>query len=71
MVAKVKIYQLVIMVDAGTEMIYVAMFDEIDEGTAIMKVSDTPPNSDKAHFIDNDGAPSDQDLWLTGQGAKM
>jgi hypothetical protein len=63
--------QLVTMVDAGAEMIYVAMFDEIDEGTAIFKVSDNPPNSDKAHFIDNDGAPSDQYLFLTGEGAKM
>jgi len=63
--------QLVTMVDAGAEMIYVAMFDEIDEGTAIMKVSDNPPNSDQAHFIDNDGAPSDQYLFLAGQGAKM
>lgn len=63
--------QMATMIDAGAEMIYVAMFDEIDEGTAIFKVSDTPPNSDKAHFIDNDGMPSDQYLWLTGQGAKM
>ncbi len=63
--------QLATMINAGAEMIYVAMFDEIDEGTAIMKVSDTPPNSDKAHFVDNDGMPSDHYLWLTGLGAKM
>lgn len=63
--------QMVTMVNAGAEMIYVAMFDEIDEGTAIFKISDTPPNSDEAHFIDNDGKPSDQYLWLTGQAAKM
>jgi hypothetical protein len=63
--------QMVTMVDAGAEMIYVAMFDEIDEGTAIFKVSDNPPNSDKAHFIDNDGAPSDQHLFLTGEAGKM
>ena len=63
--------QMATMIQAGAEMIYVAMFDEIDEGTAIFKVSDTPPNSDKAHFIDNDGMPSDQYLWLTGLGAKM
>ena len=47
------------------------MFDEIDEGTAIMKVSDNPPNSKEAHFVDNDGMPSDHYLWLTGQAAKM
>ncbi len=52
-------------------MIYVAMFDEVDEGTAIMKITDTPPNSEKAHFVDNDGMPSDHYLWLTGLGAKM
>jgi hypothetical protein len=63
--------QLVTMINAGAEMIYVAMFDEIDEGTAIFKVSDNPPNSDGAHFIDNDGMPSDQYLWITGQGGKM
>lgn len=63
--------QMATMINAGAEMIYVAMFDEIDEGTAIMKVSDTPPNSDKAHFVDNDGMPSDHYLWLTGLGAKM
>jgi hypothetical protein len=63
--------QFATMITAGAEMIYVAMFDEIDEGTAIFKVSDTPPNSDKAHFVDNDGMPSDHYLWLTGLGAKM
>lgn len=63
--------QLVTMINSGAEMIYVAMFDEIDEGTAIFKVSDNPPNSDKAHFIDNDGMPSDHYLYLTGQAAKM
>ncbi len=63
--------QLTTVINAGAEMIYVAMFDEIDEGTAILKVSDTPPNSDKAHFVDNDGMPSDHYLWLTGLGAKM
>lgn len=63
--------QFATMITAGAEMIYVAMFDEIDEGTAIFKVSDTPPNSAKAHFVDNDGMPSDHYLWLTGLGAKM
>jgi len=63
--------QFTTMINAGAEMIYVAMFDEIDEGTAIFKVSDTPPNSDKARFVDNDGMPSDHYLWLTGLGAKM
>ena len=63
--------QMLTMVNAGAEMIYVAMFDEIDEGTAIFKISDNPPNSDDAHFVDNDGMPSDHYLFLTGEAAKM
>jgi hypothetical protein len=63
--------QMVTFINAGSEMIYVAMFDEVDEGTAIFKVSDNPPNSDKARFVNNDGMPSDHYLWLTGLGAKM
>ena len=63
--------QMTTLINAGAEMIYVAMFDEIDEGTAIMKISDNPPNSENATFVDNDGVPSDHYLWLTGLGAKM
>ena len=63
--------QIVTHIKAGAEMIYVAMFDEVDEGTAIIKISDNPPNSEDAHFVDNDGVPSDQYLWLTGLNAKM
>ncbi len=63
--------QIATVINAGAQMIYVAMFDEVDEGTAIFKVSDNPPNSDKAHFVGNDGMPSDHYLWLTGMGAKM
>lgn len=59
------------MINAGAEMLYIAMFDEIDEGTAIMKVTDNPPSSDKTQFVGLDGMPSDHYLWLTGQGAKM
>ena len=56
---------------AGAEMIYVAMFDEVNEGTAIFKCSDNPPVSDVAKFVDMDGRPSDWYLWLTGEAAKM
>ena len=58
-------------INAGAEMLYVAMFDEIDEGTAIMKVSDTPPDGTATRFVGNDGMPSDHYLFLTGQAAKM
>jgi len=63
--------QLVTHINAGAEMLYLAMFDEIDEGTAIMKVSDNPPTSENAQFVDNDGMPSDHYLWLSGLAAKM
>jgi len=56
---------------AGAEMIYVAMFDEVNEGTAIFKISDNPPVSDVVKFVNNDGCPSDWYLWLTGEAAKM
>ena len=48
---------------------YVAMFDEVDEGTAIFKVSNTPPT--QAHFVTNGNVPPDEYLWLTGQGTRM
>jgi hypothetical protein len=56
---------------AGAEMIYVAMFDEVNEGTAIFKCTDNPPVSDIAKFVNMDGKPSDLYLWLTGEAAKM
>jgi hypothetical protein len=52
-------------------MIYVAMFDEVNEGTAIFKCSDDPPVSEIAKFVGLEGRPSDWYLWLTGQVAKM
>jgi hypothetical protein len=63
--------QLVTMINAGAEMIYVGMYDEVDEGTAIFKVSNDPPNANGAFFIGEDGPPSDQYLWVTGMGARM
>jgi hypothetical protein len=52
-------------------MLYVAMFDEVNEATAIFKGSNNPPVSTKTSFIDMDGMPSDHYLWLTGEAAKM
>jgi len=56
----------------GAQMIYVAMFDEIDEGTAIFKCSHLVPVGEGSRFlpIDND-IPSDHYLWLTGQAGEM
>ncbi|NWK55997.1 xylosidase/arabinosidase [Verrucomicrobiaceae bacterium N1E253] len=51
---------------AGAEMLYVAMFDEIDEGTAIFKCSNKPPQGE-SRFLTYQGFPSDHYLWLTGK----
>jgi hypothetical protein len=58
-------------INAGATMLYIAMFDEVNEGTAIFKCSDTPPVSEVAQFITMDGKPSDTYLWLTGEAGKM
>jgi hypothetical protein len=58
-------------VNTGAKMLYVAMFDEVNEGTAIFKVTDKPPAGRLTSFINMDGKPSDQYLWLTGQAALM
>jgi hypothetical protein len=51
-------------------MIYVAMFDEVDEGTAIFKCTNTPPVG-TSPFLTYEGLPSDHYLWLTGEGARL
>lgn len=63
--------QLSTAIRSGAEMIYVAMFDEVNEGTAIFKVTDNPPVSNVLQFVGLDGKPSDHYLWLTGEAAKM
>jgi hypothetical protein len=53
----------------GVDSAFVAMFDEVDEGTAIFKLSDTPPS--QAHFVGLEGMPSDWYLRLVGAGTEM
>ena len=53
----------------GIDTIYLAMFDEVDEGTAIFKVTSTPPT--QGHFVGYEGLPSDWYLRLVGLGEKM
>lgn len=63
--------QIVAAQRAGAEMIYVAMFDEVDEGTAIFKCTNQPPTGEGASFLTYEGLPSDFYLRLTGSAAKM
>lgn len=56
---------------AGANKLYVAMFDEVNEATAIFKCTDHPPLSKLSSFIDMEGKPSDHYLWLTGEAGRM
>lgn len=53
----------------GGGMAYVAMFDEVDEGTAIFKVANEPPRPGR--FATYEGLPADWYLRLTGEGTKL
>lgn len=55
---------------AGADMIYIAMFDEVDEATAIFKCSNNPPTNGGAKFLTLEGLPSDFYLRLAGQAGK-
>jgi len=53
---------------AGAKSVYVAMFDEIDEGTAIMKCGGPRP---VGSFVDLSDVRTDHYLWLAGQAGRM
>lgn len=58
---------------SGAEMLYVAMFDEVDEGTAIFKClnEDNLPLNGNLKFVGYEkSVENDHYLWLTGQAAK-
>ncbi len=55
---------------AGAAMAYVAMFDEMDEGTAIFKTTNHPPVGE-IKFLADPSLPTDHYLWLVGQIAQM
>jgi hypothetical protein len=55
---------------AGADMIYIAMFDEIDEGTNIYKVTDHPPVG-QSPFLTYQGLPTDHYLWLAGRAGDV
>ena len=55
---------------AGCRMLYVAMFDEVDEGTAIFKYDKDPPVSGTEQFLSFTDTPSDHYLRLVGEAGK-
>ncbi len=57
----------------GADRMFVGMFDEYDEGTAIIPMSDDPPDPvpEYGRFIDNQGKPSDWWLMLTEELKRM
>lgn len=57
-------------IDAGARSIYIAMFDEIDEGTAIFKCANEVP-AGESPFLSYEGVEPDRYLWLAGMAAKM
>lgn len=63
--------QFVAVRGAGVDTAYVAMFDEVDEATAIFKVSDNPPVGEGSRFLDNEGLPSDHYLKVTQKGGML
>jgi hypothetical protein len=50
---------------------YVAMFDEVDEGTQIFKVNSAPPAGEGFAYQTYGALPSDHYLWLTGEAARQ
>lgn len=73
-------------ISKGVKQIYATMFDEIDEGTALFKVANTPPNNIEGNNEPNivrvgnypasvfqtlEGLSSDYYLWLVGEASRM
>ncbi|MGI9176343.1 MAG: glycoside hydrolase family 71/99-like protein [Pirellulales bacterium] len=56
---------------AGAEALYVAMFDEVDEATAIFKCIDPPTPELAERFIGMENLPSDHYLRLTGEIGRL
>jgi hypothetical protein len=61
--------QFAVATSIGARTAFIGMFDELDEGTQIIKVLETPPA--QASFINYEGLPSDSYLCWAGLGSKM
>ncbi len=57
-------------IKAGSTMLYQAMFDEMDEATAIFKCTNNTPTG-ASLFVTYEGLPSDYYLKMVGAGSKM
>lgn len=57
-------------VELGAKCLYIAMFDEIDEGTAIFKCSNRVPVGESP-FLTYEGCEPDRYLWLAGMAGKV
>ena len=56
---------------AGVGCVYVAMFDEVDEGTQIFKVNNAPPKGEGFIYLSYGSLPPDHYLWLTGEASRL
>ena len=56
---------------AGCKMFYVAMFDEMDEGTAIFKTATSVPKGESKFISIEKNLGSDYYLWLAGKASEM
>ena len=66
--------QVNILANMGIDTAYLGMFDEVDEGTAIYKVSNTPPTQAPFVTYNEDGytnIPSDWYLRLTAAASQV
>lgn len=61
--------QFAVFKELGVRSVFVGMFDEVNEGTAIYKVANEIPVG--RYFVTSEGLPTDWYLRLTGEGTRM